>query len=84
MFGMSYGPSAQRAPATNAEPGNPPDSNASATSAATSVPSRFAPIFARTHEPGVGPVDSRTSWRVMYILTGRPVFFDMMAAIGSM
>ena len=47
------------------------------------VPSRLAPIFTRLWVPEVGPVPSKTSWRVMIILTGRPVFFDSIAATGS-
>lgn len=54
-------------------------------SIATIVPSRFAPIFTRMCVPGVGPVASNTSARVMYIFTGRwPALRDSSAASGSM
>ena len=47
-------------PAVNGEPGYAPASKAIHTSAATSVPSFFAPILARRTVPDVGPVASRT------------------------
>ena len=43
----------------------------------------LAPILILTYEPGVGPVLSNTSVRVITFFTGSPVFFDNKAAIGS-
>ena len=44
----------------------------------------MAPILQRTYVAEVGPVPISTSSRVMIIFTGRPVFLERMAAIGSM
>ena len=62
------------------EPGYPPASKAIQASAAVNLPFLSAPILTRTNDPGVGPVPSKQSARVMMILTGCPVLRESSAA----
>ena len=69
--------------APTGDPVYAPASNAIHASAAVIVPSFFAPILILVCEPGVGPVASKTSPRDISSLTGRPDFFDKIAATGG-
>ena len=80
---MLYGPVAHRVAPPTGEPGKAPASKAIQTCAAVILPSLVAPILVLIVVADVGPVPSNTSLRLITSLTGRPVFFDMMAASGS-
>ncbi len=69
--------------APTGEPRKQPASKSSWQSAATIVPSLFAPSFTRIFEPEVGPVPRKTSSRVIVILTGRPALRESTSAAGS-
>ena len=80
---MSYGAYAHRQPFITGEPGNAPAWNLKMPSAATIVPSFLTPILTHIDEPEVGPDARNTSSRVICSRTGRPDFFDSIAATGS-
>ena len=80
---MLYGPVAHIVAPPIGEPGNAPASNASHSLAAVILPSFVAPIFVLMRDAAAGPVPSKTSFRLIMTFTGRPLFFDKMAATGS-
>ena len=77
---MLYAVNMPWAPAPTAEPGNAPASKTSSAYAAVIRPSFVAPTLAFICAAEAGPVPSKTSVRVMVILTGWPVFLESMAA----
>src|SRR5262245_53834522 len=82
-FAILYGARQHIAPAPAGDPRYAPASYHNDTLAATTVPSRIAPNFARTFDPEVGPVARNTSSRDITIFTGRFDFFDRRIASGS-
>ena len=75
---MLYGANAQQQPFMTGEPGKAPAWYLNKPSAATILPSRLTPIFTVIDAPEVGPVALNTSSRLIWIMTGRPDFFDSM------